>query len=238
MKTNRDRNGKLEAKGQEIGKNLGLEKAINMAKQSGDKEKQQNTLRSDASGVKQMEVSSVDKVFKGRQQKEKPRFSKSKSNGAKPHSCKSKNPKSPNCYKCGSMPQPKHECPANDAKCHYCEKKGHNQCVFLAGKAVCVIEEDKSLFLRSVTSDADPWTAKIDIMAQNISFKLDIGVFKQHFSKHSSLFSRKLRNLCVGVRYTAAKDKQIVEKVCMVKNLSTPWLRLLAYSFGVDSIYI
>lgn len=66
----------------------------------------------------------------------------------------------------------------------------------LAGKAVCVFE-DKSLFLCSVTSDADPWTAEIDIMAQNISFKLDIGLFKQHFSKHISLFSRKLRNLCL-----------------------------------------
>lgn len=77
----------------------------------------------------------------------KPGFSKSKSNGAKPHSCKSKNPESPKCYKYASMPQTKHECPANDAQCHYCEKKGHNQCVCCATKAVCGIEKKiKSLF--------------------------------------------------------------------------------------------
>ncbi len=78
---------------------------------------------SDASDVKQMDVSSVDRVFKGRQEKGKPKFSKSICNGAKPHSYQSKNPKRSQCYKCGGMPHPKHECPASDVKGHSCGKK-------------------------------------------------------------------------------------------------------------------
>ncbi|KAK9543155.1 hypothetical protein VZT92_000952 [Zoarces viviparus] len=41
-------------------KDLDLEKAINMARQSEEIKNQQNTLRSDASGVKQMDICSVD----------------------------------------------------------------------------------------------------------------------------------------------------------------------------------
>ena len=45
-------------------KNLDLEKAIDMARQSEAVKKQQNTLRSDTSGVKQMEAYSVDSFSK------------------------------------------------------------------------------------------------------------------------------------------------------------------------------
>lgn len=44
-------------------KDLDLEKAINMARQSEEIKKQQNTLRSDFSGVKHMDVSSMDRVL-------------------------------------------------------------------------------------------------------------------------------------------------------------------------------
>lgn len=52
-------------------KDLDLEKAINIARQSEEIKKQQNTLRSEASGVKQMDVCSVDRVFKGKTAKGK-----------------------------------------------------------------------------------------------------------------------------------------------------------------------
>lgn len=43
-------------------------------------------------------------------------------------------------------------------------KVTNSVCVYLAGKTVHVIkEEGDSLFLGSVTSDADPWTIEIDI---------------------------------------------------------------------------
>ena len=45
-------------------KDLDLEKAIDMARQSEAVKKQQNTLRSDTSGVKQMDAFSVDSFSK------------------------------------------------------------------------------------------------------------------------------------------------------------------------------
>ena len=44
-------------------KNLDLEKAIDMARQSEAVKKQQNTLRCDTSGAKQMDAFSADRVF-------------------------------------------------------------------------------------------------------------------------------------------------------------------------------
>ncbi|KAL7381842.1 hypothetical protein ABVT39_012210 [Epinephelus coioides] len=157
-------------------KDLDLEKAINMARQSEEIKKQQNTLRSDTSGVKQMDVCSVDRVFQGRQQNVKPKFNKSKSNGAKPHSSQIKNQKGSQCHKCGGTPHPKHECPANDAKCHTCGKKGHYQRVCRSGKAVHDIEEEEEcFFLGSVTSGTKTWTSDIGIMDKHITFKLATG---------------------------------------------------------------
>lgn len=116
---------------------------------------------------------SVDRVFKGRHQKEKPKFTKPKSYGEKPH--KSKNNKRFQCNKCGGTPHPRHECPAN-AKCHSCGKKGHYQHVCCTGKAVQSIEEEEeSFFLGTVTSDDHTWTVVIDVMDKNITFKLDTG---------------------------------------------------------------
>ena len=59
-------------------KDLDLEKAIDMARQSEAVKKQQNTLRSDTSGVKQMDAFSVDRVFQSRrhEEKENPKFKK------------------------------------------------------------------------------------------------------------------------------------------------------------------
>ena len=60
----------------EMEKDLNLEKAINMARQSEEIQKQQNTLRSDASSVVQMDAATVDRVFEGRKQREKPKFAR------------------------------------------------------------------------------------------------------------------------------------------------------------------
>lgn len=116
-------------------KDLDLEKSINMVKQSEEIKKQQNTLRSEVSGVKQTDARSVDGVFKGRQHKEKAKF-KTKSCGAMQHNGQSKSPKRSHCYKCGGTAHPKQACPSNNAKCCSCGKMGHYQHVCLAGKSV------------------------------------------------------------------------------------------------------
>ncbi len=68
----------------------------------------------------------VDKHLSEYKQMEKDlKFNKRKNYSAKPHSSQSKTQKGAQCYKCGGTPHAKHECPANDAKCRSCRKKGH-----------------------------------------------------------------------------------------------------------------
>lgn len=93
-------------------KDLTLEKAIDMARQSEEVKKQQVILRNDVS-AKQADASSVDSLRQGRQQKDKSKFNKSKNYGTKPQGSQSKITKGSNCYKCGGTPHAKHECPAN-----------------------------------------------------------------------------------------------------------------------------
>ena len=86
----------------QMDQDLNLEKAINMARQSEEIKKQQNTLRNDASSVVQMDAATVDRVFEGRKQREKPKFNKYRSDGAKSHfSSQSRHPHNSQCYKCG-----------------------------------------------------------------------------------------------------------------------------------------
>jgi ABC-type transporter Mla MlaB component len=89
-------------------KDLDLEKAIDMARQSEAVKKQQNTLRSDTSGVKQMDAFSVDRVFQSRrhEEKENPKFKKPKNNGAMPFNSQGKTTKRFQCYKCGGISHP------------------------------------------------------------------------------------------------------------------------------------
>ena len=221
-------------------KDLDLEKAINMARQSEEIKKQQSTLRSD-SGTVQMDVSSVDRVFRGKT-KEKPKPHLSKSYGAKAHSSQS----SSQCYKCGGAPHPRLECPANDVKCRSCGKMGHYQRVCLAGKAVHGIEEEEDgWFLGSVTPGADPWTVQIKVMDKQVTFKLDTGadvtvvsqaVFDNMFSDTELPVLHKAEKPLFGpariplevmgfARLLLGRGgKQTMEKVYVVKNLSTPLL--------------
>ena len=233
----------------QMDQDLNLEKAINMARQSEEIKKQQNTLRSDASSVVQMDAATVDRVFEGRKQREKPKFNKYRSDGAKSHfSSQSRHPHNSQCYKCGGPPHPRHECPANDAKCHSCGKKGPFQRVCRAGENVGGIEteeEDESFFLGSVTSDKAAWTANIGIKNTTIKFKLDTGAdvtavsqtdMNRIFSGTQQPVLQKAERPLLGpgripldvsgfVRLQLRSGvKQTMQKVYVVKHLSTPLL--------------
>lgn len=109
-------------------------------------------------------------MFKARNQKEKLKSNKDKSNRTKIHRHTTKN--SSQYSRCGGMLHPKHEYPDKDAKCQSCAKKGHYQRVCLTGKMVHG-SEDEDGFL---TCDTDVWTADIKIMHRTITFKLDTRV--------------------------------------------------------------
>ncbi|XP_042072880.1 uncharacterized protein K02A2.6-like [Haplochromis burtoni] len=227
-------------------KDLDLDKAINMARQSEEIKKQQSALRSETN-VMHVNAKTVDRVI---QKHDKTKFNMFKNKTVKTQQQYSKR-QSNKCYKCGGSPHPKPECPANDAKCHLCGKKGHYQRVCRQSKTVQSIEEEEEqgFFLGSVSSDGQAWTAIIQVKDAKITFKLDTGadvtviadsdLSKIFANEHRPVLQQPEKPLLgpgktpldvagftkLQLNYGA---KQTTEKVYVVRNLSTPLLGLPA----------
>ncbi|CAI5638740.1 unnamed protein product [Oreochromis niloticus] len=227
-------------------KDLDLDKAINMARQSEEIKKQQSALRSETN-VMQVNAKTVDRVI---QKHDKTKFNMFKNKTVKTQQQYSKR-QSNKCYKCGGSPHPKLECPANDAKCHLCGKKGHYQRVCRQSKTVQSIEEEEEqgFFLGSVSSDGQAWTAIIQVKDAKIAFKLDTGadvtviadsdLSKIFANEHRPVLQQPEKPLLgpgktpldvagftkLQLNYRA---KQTTEKVYVVRNLSTLLLGLPA----------
>ena len=103
--------------------------------------------------------------------------------GTAPH--KSVRPAAQKCKRCGNKPHPRDQCPAKDAECYKCKKKGHfsSQCLTTTVKAVIssaeVTSPDEDLdlaFLSAVVStDETCWTASIRVNGETMKFKVDTG---------------------------------------------------------------
>lgn len=225
---------------------MDLDKAINMARQSEEIKKQQSALRSETN-IMQVNAKTVDRVI---QKHDKTKFNMFKNKTAKTQQQYSKR-QSNKCYKCGGSPHPKPECPANDAKCHLCGKKGHYQRVCRQSKTVQSIEEEEEqgFFLGSVSSEGQAWTAIIQVKDAKITFKLDTGadvtviadsdLSKIFANEHRPVLQQPEKPLLgpgktpldvagftkLQLNYGA---KQTTEKVYVVRNLSTPLLGLPA----------
>ncbi|XP_030204757.1 uncharacterized protein K02A2.6-like [Gadus morhua] len=235
-----------------------------MARQSEEVKKQQSTLRGDASSVMQMEGSSIDRLIKKGQQ-----YTNWKSSGAHSRQHTQGRDKgmqhSAQCYKCGG---PSHEfpakCPANDATCRGCGKKGHYQRVCRSKSVVAYIEEEegKSFFLGSVSCENNMWAADVQIKGKVLKFKLDTGAdvtaisdsdLKDLFPGAQMPVLHKPEKPLLGpgkIQLEVAgyakmqltyRAKQTEEKVYVVKNLSTPLLGLPAITalgllIRVDSV--
>ncbi|KAK0156520.1 hypothetical protein N1851_000189 [Merluccius polli] len=219
-------------------KNLDLEKAIDIARKSEAVKKQQNTLRSDTSGVKQMDAFSVDRVFQKRrhEERENPKFNKTKNNGAMPFNSQGKTTKLEALHtpSISVLPIVPSAIPV---------EKWVTTSVCLAGKAVHGIEEEESesFFLGCVSSDTDPWTVDIGIMDKNVTFKLDSGadvtvvsqtVLNNIFSDTQQPVLQKAEKLLYGPGrnpldvsgFLRRGLTQTAEKVYVVKDLRTPLL--------------
>ncbi|KAL4008446.1 hypothetical protein ACER0C_002298 [Sarotherodon galilaeus] len=221
-------------------KDLDLDKAINMARQSEEIKKQQLALRSETN-VMQVNAKIVDRVI---QKHDKTKFNMFKNKTVKTQQQHSKR-QSNKGYKCGGSPHLKPECPANDAKCHLCEK---NVTTSTSADKVQSIEEEEEqgFFLGSVSSDGQAWTAIIQVKDAKITFKLDTGadVTVIADSDLSKIFANKhrpvLQQPLLGPGKTPLdvagftklqlnyRAKQTTEKVYVVRNLSTPLLGLPA----------
>lgn len=91
-------------------------------------------------------------------------------------------PKPFKCTRCGRLPpHGRPQCPANEAVCHKCHKRGHfNQCCKskVAIKEVTQDSEEEP-FLGTVTADAvganTPWIVNVQLNGQKLEFKVDTG---------------------------------------------------------------
>ena len=86
------------------------------------------------------------------------------------------------CKRCGKSPAHKRtQCPAKDAHCRKCKKKGHFQAICLSAKVKRVVDDDTAYFLDALGSDEidslhiDAWKTNVSINSNSVEFKLDTG---------------------------------------------------------------
>ena len=85
------------------------------------------------------------------------------------------------CTRCGREPHQRSKCPARDATCHKCQKKGHYGAQCRGGGRSASVDESglDTAFLDaaegSTTSEGTAWYADIEVGSQKVTFKLDTG---------------------------------------------------------------
>lgn len=154
----------------QLDKDLTLEKAIGMPRQTEAVKQQQSNLH--AEGVNSKPSGSVDRVIS------KGKSFKSRQIGKGGYGAKEKYKQSQSrCHKCGKSPaHPKAHCPANSVLCHASGKKGHYQKVCASSRKVNEIQEqDDNIFLGTVVAEGDPWVVNIKIKDCEVQFKIDKG---------------------------------------------------------------
>ena len=134
---------------------LSLAKAINHARQSEAVKKQQALLRNDFKDSEDSKKN-VDAVKVTR--KNPPKLKDE--NGPKPKKTPLKKPpsqtSSTRCERCGHLPPHKRaNCPAKDATCFKCSKRGHWGTVCKSSKTVGEVEEDENLFLGEIGTETN-----------------------------------------------------------------------------------
>ena len=88
------------------------------------------------------------------------------------------------CTRCGRSPQhDRQHCPAKDATCHKCSKKGHYKAMCRSAVNVGEVRQESSIqpdyseaFLGTVETDRDnPWVVTLQVMNESIAFHIDTG---------------------------------------------------------------
>lgn len=164
---------------------LTLIKAMTKVKQSAAIKKQQPTLR----GTEQQAAAQVEAIQRHKWQKTQYKSDTLSCKGQCPLHCPVRHAQSPGCGRCGNVK--KHmwkECPARDAECRVCHKKGHFAKICRSGKGVHDItlahtepsqdeEEEDFAFLNVVNLEEpeDEWLELLELNGQEAIFKLDTG---------------------------------------------------------------
>ena len=148
--------------------NLTLKRATDLARRSEIVKKQQDVIRQNPS-TQEPTQGNVDAISRGKRQFKKPQTQK-------PTPQRNKKPQQ-SCQRCGKECHNRESCPARDAVCHKCLKKGHYQrfCKTKAKVQEIEIEDDQPLFLGEVSGDKTAWKASIVLNDRQMEFKLDSG---------------------------------------------------------------
>ena len=146
---------------------LTLEKAKKMVRQREAVHEQQKTLNGGASNS----GSTLDEVKSKRNWKGKP-------NKAQPNNYRKTRSRA--CNRCGNAWHPWDKCPAKEAECAHCQKRGHysTQCYFKRMSEVSIGDNEDldHAFLDNITNSQEKsWFASIRMDGQSIDFKLDTG---------------------------------------------------------------
>ena len=163
----------------QLDRDLTLETAITKTRQYEEVRRQQSDLRGENGSASQ--CSNVDAVHAKSYRKPKFPF-KPQPQAQTPSSYKANawpQPGPKACYRCGKMPLHRQsECPATDAVCHNCGKKGHygKVCRSSATSLNAVTTEgEESFFLGAVDTGKEPWTVQLQVRQKNVCFKIDTG---------------------------------------------------------------
>ena len=152
---------------------LTLEKAKKSIRQREAVHEQQEILES---GIKQ-EPSSLDAMkHKSNFQRRNQPSSRPNANPQTSHHQPIPQKSNRKCFRCGRSSHPHAECPASQAVCHKCKKKGHFSSVCQSKSVGTVSEEPENCYLNTVyTTGEKSWTSYIRINGQTKPFKLDTG---------------------------------------------------------------
>ncbi|KAJ8332636.1 hypothetical protein SKAU_G00424250 [Synaphobranchus kaupii] len=67
------------------------------------------------------------------------------------------------------------QCPAKNADCHNCGKRGHYGRVCKSEKTLSAVSEDSTVFLGIVDAGEEPWTVDVGVRHTKVAFKIDTG---------------------------------------------------------------
>jgi hypothetical protein len=157
-------------------KTLTLDKAITEIKQEEQVKGQQGKLRGSEGNTTEVDVI---------RQQQQPRRAHATTNGRHYASPQQQRPSayySSTCKWCGKHPHKRFDCPAKDAVCNLCSKKGHFSCVCMsAGKVKATTVHDveaeaSAIFIDTLdANNSEPWYDTITVDGVDIRFKLDSG---------------------------------------------------------------
>ncbi|XP_048586199.1 uncharacterized protein LOC116611839 [Nematostella vectensis] len=146
------------------------------------------------------------------------------------------------CGRCGKTPaHARAQCPAADAECHKCKKKGHFKAMCRSEKSVREVSDNSEPSLGTIDVEeltTDCWNVDVTLEGIPVSFKLDTGadvtvipeqIFKKTGCKRSNTRltgpgQQKLKVQGMIEAHITHKYKSIKENIFVVKDLMRPLL--------------